>query len=70
MDKNVWRQCKSKARYRDEHTANWYRRKCEQKRGTKLDYYWCGYCKGYHLTSRVYVYNLSEEDKKILSVAG
>ncbi len=22
----------------------------EEERGKKLDYYWCRYCKGYHLT--------------------
>ena len=25
----------------------------EQMRGKKLDYYWCGFCKGFHLTSNV-----------------
>ena len=32
MDKSIWRQCKRKNRYRDEHTANLYRRKYEQER--------------------------------------
>lgn len=51
MEKSIWRQCKRKNRYRDEHTANYYKRKYEQERGKKLDYYWCGYCNGFHLTS-------------------
>ena len=51
MGNKIWRQCKRKNRYRDEHTANYYKRKCEQSRGTKLDYYWCPYCNGFHLTS-------------------
>lgn len=49
--KRNWNQCRKKNRYRDEHTANLYRRKFELARGTKLDYYWCAYCNGYHLTS-------------------
>lgn len=53
MIKNEWKQCKSKQRYRDEHTANFYRRVCEQKRGHKLDYYWCPNCHGFHLTSLI-----------------
>lgn len=51
MDKSIWRQCKRKNRYRDEHTANYYRRIYERERGKKLDYYWCPYCNGFHLTS-------------------
>lgn len=51
MSNSTWRQCGRKMRYRDEHTANYYRRKCEMQRGQKLDYYWCGYCNGFHLTS-------------------
>ena len=54
MKKYVWRMCKSKKRYRDEHTANLYRRKFEKQHGKKLDYYWCPYCSGFHLTSLVY----------------
>ena len=54
MKRNVWRMCKSKKRYRDEHTANLYRRKFEEERGRKLDYYWCPCCFGFHLTSVVY----------------
>ena len=48
--KRNWNQCRKK-RYRDEHTVNIYRRKFEEARGTKLDYYWCAYCNGFHLTS-------------------
>ncbi len=54
MKKHVWRMCTSKNRYKDEHTANWYRQKYENERGKKLDYYWCPCCKGFHLTSVVY----------------
>lgn len=49
----IWNQCGRKIRYRDEHTANQYRKKCEKERGVKLDYYWCNFCGGYHLTSKV-----------------
>lgn len=49
--KRNWNQCRKKNRYRDEHTANLIRRKCEHERGVRLDYYWCAYCNGYHLTS-------------------
>ena len=51
MTKSYWNQCGRKNRYRDEHTANYYKKKFEKERGQKLDYYWCGHCKGYHLTS-------------------
>ena len=51
MKKSTWRQCGSKKRYRDEHEAGIHKKMYERERGTKLDYYWCGYCKGYHLTS-------------------
>lgn len=50
-NKRTWNQCGKKNRYRDEHTANLYRRKCEMEHGVKLDYYWCAYCNGFHLTS-------------------
>lgn len=49
--KQIWKTCGSKNRYRDEHTANYYRKVYENMRGTKLDYYWCPYCDGFHLTS-------------------
>ncbi len=51
MKKNIWKQCKSKKRYRNEHDVNQYRKKYERERGIKLDYYYCVHCKGYHLTS-------------------
>lgn len=51
MKKSTWRQCGSKARYRNEHEVNYYRKKCERERSVKLDYYWCSICNGYHLTS-------------------
>lgn len=57
MENSIWKQCKSKKRYRDEHFANYYRRIFEQERGVKLDYYWCPYCKGFHLTSSEFVFN-------------
>ncbi len=53
MTYSVWRQCGSKKRYRDEHTVNIYRKMFEKERGKKLDYYWCNYCNGFHLTSKV-----------------
>ena len=55
MKRNIWRQCKRKKRYRDEHAVNHYRRIFEQERGKKLDYYWCPYCNGYHLTSAEFI---------------
>ncbi len=51
MKKSIWRQCTSKRRYKDEHTANHYRKMYQRERGKQLDYYWCVYCRGYHLTS-------------------
>ena len=51
MTYKEWRQCGRKRRYRDEHVANIYRKMFEKERGTRLDYYWCEYCKGFHLTS-------------------
>ena len=56
VKKSIWRQCKRKKRYRDQHTANYYRKKFEQARGQKLDYYWCPYCNGYHLTSSGFIW--------------
>ena len=53
MTRLVWWQCGRKKRYRDEHTANYFRKLFERERGKKLDYYWCGYCNGFHLTSNV-----------------
>lgn len=52
MDKRHWNQFRSKNRYRDEHVANTFRRKYEIERAKKLDYYYCVYCHGYHLTSK------------------
>lgn len=49
--KKSWNQCRKKIRYRSEHDANIYRKKCSAERNVELDYYWCGYCNGYHLTS-------------------
>lgn len=51
MGKSKWTKCGRKNRYRDEHTANYYRKMYEKQRGKKLDYYWCPYCSGFHLTS-------------------
>ncbi len=51
MTRIVWRQCGRKKRYRDEHTANHYRKIFEHERGKRLDYYWCQHCNGFHLTS-------------------
>ena len=61
MGKKEWKQCGRKKRYRDEHEANRYRKIFEQERGKKLDYYWCTYCKGFHLTSSVSLMVWKEE---------
>ena len=63
MKKSIWRQCTGKRRYRDEHTVNYYRRVCERERGKKLDYYWCKYCNGFHLTSKEFVWEYEMEDE-------
>ena len=71
MNKSIWRQCKRKNRYRDEHTANLYRRKFEQERGKKLDYYWCPYCNGFHLTSveiKIKDYDFDEAGRQVVVV--
>lgn len=65
-NKRTWNQCRKKNRYRDEHTANLYRRKFEEARGTKLDYYWCAYCHGFHLTSEEFRpegYGITEDEE-------
>ena len=51
--RNLWSQCKCKKRYKDEHMVNHYRKIFEKERDTKLDYYYCSYCHGYHLTSLI-----------------
>ena len=66
MNKRTWNQCRKKNRYRDEHTANLFRKKCEAERGVKLDYYWCAYCNGFHLTSETFRpegYGLTQMDE-------
>lgn len=55
MDRKVWNMCGKKKRYRDEHSANQYRKKAEAERGKSFDYYWCPYCKGFHLTSEEFI---------------
>lgn len=55
-----WRQCGCKKRYKDEHAANKYRKIFENERGIKLDYYWCCYCNGFHLTSSEATYGKYE----------
>ena len=67
MSRKIWYQCGRKNRYRDEHTANYYRRVFEAQRGRKLDYYWCTYCNGFHLTSLVD--EISETDDEPVYVA-
>lgn len=47
-----WRSCGKKKRYRDEKAAREMIRKIHGKRDTYLDYYYCTYCNGYHLTSK------------------
>ena len=56
MSYSVWKQCKSKRRYRDEHTVNFYRKKCQRARGQELAYYLCPICNGFHLTSNILGY--------------
>ena len=51
MSWNLWNQCKRKKRYRDEYQASYYCKLFWKERGTKLDFYWCRYCEGFHLTS-------------------
>lgn len=58
---SIWKQCKSKYRYKDEHEAYAHARKYSIERGTELDYYPCPYCNGWHLTS---VTNPEEKYKK------
>lgn len=55
MDRKKWEMCGRKKRYKDEHMANYYRRKFQSDRAVVLDYYWCPYCHGYHLTSEEFV---------------
>lgn len=62
--KSIWRECKSKNRYRDEHTVNSYKKLYERRRGKKLDYYWCKYCKGFHLTSSVFIVEEVDVDEE------
>ncbi len=70
MKKGTWRSCGSKNRYRDEHTVNHYRKMFEKERGVKLDYYWCPYCKGFHLTSREYVVYESQDPEMATVMVG
>ena len=53
MSNIVWKTCKSKKRYRDEHDANFYKKKHSREYGLRFDYYWCPYCTGFHLTSKI-----------------
>ena len=71
MGNSIWKQCKGKNRYRDEHAANYFRRKFEEERGRKLDYYWCPYCNGYHLTSaevNMEVFDMEEPRGQVVAV--
>lgn len=72
MAKGIWKQCKSKHRYRDEHEANYSRKKYERARGIKLDYYWCPHCNGFHLTSSeiFYKYNFYDENGDLAIAVG
>lgn len=52
-DKNKkWRQCEKKKRYRDESEVRAVMRKRMKEADVKLDFYYCTYCKGYHLTHK------------------
>lgn len=53
VDKSsLYRQCKSKKRYKDEHQVGQMMKKRQRVTDAKLDYYYCVYCKGFHLTSK------------------
>ena len=45
--------CKRKVRYRTEGEALKALHKCKQKRDAELDYYYCEFCNGFHLTKRM-----------------
>lgn len=51
--RSLYQSCKRKVRYRDTAEVLKALRKCKQKRGDELDYYYCDYCHGYHLTSKM-----------------
>ena len=42
-----------KRRYRDEHEARQAIKSCQKSRDVALDFYYCDFCKGYHLTKRM-----------------
>ena len=65
MEYKIWRQCGRKKRYRDEHTVNHFRKIFERERGRPLDYYWCEYCKGFHLTSKQSYLGYSYQDQMV-----
>lgn len=46
-----WHTCKRKRRYKDIHAAERGVRDCLRNYGVEYDYYFCSYCRGYHLTS-------------------
>lgn len=47
-----WRSCGKKKRYRDENAVREAIRRVHKKREVYLDYYYCEYCKGWHMTSK------------------
>lgn len=60
----LYTSCRKKVRYRTEGEVSKARHKCERTRGVKLEYYFCPYCEGFHLTS-----NISDIDINILNNA-
>ena len=55
-NQSIWRQCKKKRRYRDENEVRKMMKIRQNASGQRLDYYFCEYCKGYHLTHKATMY--------------
>lgn len=47
----AYHSCGSKTRYKDEHAARQAVKRCRENFDKEYDFYYCGRCKGYHLTS-------------------
>lgn len=50
---NIGKMCRTKKRYRNEHEVRRIIKLCEKSRNKRLDFYYCQYCNGYHITSRI-----------------
>lgn len=48
----VYWECARKSRYRTGNDASRAAKKMEMRYGTKMYYYYCRYCEGYHLTKK------------------